>query len=242
MITDKIIHYMWFGGRDKLTEINHRCIESWKRHMPDYTIMEWNEDTFDTKVLPPVMQECLNQHKYGFIVDYIRPYVLNKYGGLFLDTDLELLKRIPDDILDSAMFVGCESKYKVSVGIMGSEKGHPLLQELMNYYTFCKVDELEPCPQIFTNLLKKNSLYRTINNIVRTSDITLYPPEYFYPISWNPKLACYITDNTVAIHWWEASAMNKSFRRLPEKSFKQYESQLRDLLERSGTTFYEYKA
>ena len=99
----KIIHYCWFG-KEKKTKLAVKCIESWKKYCPDYEIIEWNEDNFDVNI-NPYTKKCYNEKKYAFLTDYIRLWVIEKYGGVYFDTDVELLKPI-DNLLLNQAYIG----------------------------------------------------------------------------------------------------------------------------------------
>lgn len=127
----KIIHYCWFGGGKKSLLID-RCIESWKKYCPDYEIIEWNENNFDININNYV-REAYQFKKYAFVSDYLRLYVLEKTGGIYVDCDLEIRKNI-NCFLSNAAFSSFETKDYIPTAIMGAEKGHPWITELLEYY------------------------------------------------------------------------------------------------------------
>ena len=102
----KIIHYCWFG-RNPLPELALKCIASWKKYMPDYEIKEWNEDNFDVNIIP-YTAEAYAQKKYAFVSDYARFWILYRYGGIYFDTDVEVIRPI-DDIIARGNFMGFET-------------------------------------------------------------------------------------------------------------------------------------
>lgn len=102
----KIIHYCWFG-RGPLPELAQKCIASWKKYLPDYEIKEWNEDNFDVNIIP-YTAEAYAEKKYAFVSDYARFWVLYKYGGIYFDTDVEVIRPL-DDIIAKGNFMGCET-------------------------------------------------------------------------------------------------------------------------------------
>ena len=103
----KIIHYCWFG-RNPLPELAQKCIASWRKYLPDYEIKEWNEDNFDVNMIP-YTAEAYKAKKYAFVSDYARFWILYKYGGLYFDTDVEVIKPM-DDIIARGPFMGCENE------------------------------------------------------------------------------------------------------------------------------------
>ena len=105
----KVIHYCWFG-RNPLPPLAVKCIESWKKFLPGYEIKEWNEDNFDVNIIPYI-QEAYEARKYAFVSDYARFYILYHHGGIYFDTDVEVIKSI-DDIIERGAFMGCENEAK----------------------------------------------------------------------------------------------------------------------------------
>ena len=133
----KIIHYCWFSG-DKKPALIRKCIRSWKKHLPDYEIRCWDGNSFDFDSLD-FTREAMSVKQYAFAADYVRLYALYNYGGIYLDTDVEVFKSF-DPFLDNVFFTGIdqsryeEIKHFFEAGIMGSEKGFPFLKECMYYY------------------------------------------------------------------------------------------------------------
>ena len=202
----KIIHYCWFG-RGPMPELAQRCIESWKKFCPDYEIVAWNEDTFNIEDNPYV-QEAYTSRKYAFVTDFVRLYALNQYGGVYMDTDVELLAPI-DEFLSLEAFSGFESKTRVPTGLMASEKGTPLLTELLAYYDnrhFILEDgslDLKTNIETITSILEKHGLQKT-GTKQTIAGLTLFPSEYFCPKDCNTK-KLHLTPNSKAIHHFDGS-------------------------------------
>ena len=127
----KVIHYCWFGG-NPLPELAKKCIESWKKFCPDYQIIEWNESNFDLNINTYV-KEAYTAEKWAFVSDVARLYALVNYGGIYMDTDVEVLKPL-DDILNFKAVSGFETKERIPTGMMACEKGHPLFEEFLREY------------------------------------------------------------------------------------------------------------
>ena len=127
----KVIHYCWFG-KNPLPELAVKCINSWKKYCPDYEIIEWNENNFDLNSVTYV-KEAYEAKKWAFITDYVRLFVLYEYGGVYMDTDVELLKPI-DSFLTLDAFSGFESSNAVPTGIISSRKNFKFIKELLDYY------------------------------------------------------------------------------------------------------------
>lgn len=207
----KVIHYCWFG-RNPLPESALKCINSWKKFFPDYEIIEWNEDNFDINAIP-YTAEAYASKKYAFVSDYARFKILYDHGGLYFDTDVEVIKSF-DDILARGAFMGFEvdaeatgSKGAVNPGLgLGVAPGLGLYAELLRKYStlqFIHEDgslNLTTIVKYTTDLLLEHGL-RATNKIQTVAGITIYPKEYFNPLNDNTgKLE--ITHNTHSIHWY----------------------------------------
>lgn len=211
----KKIHYCWFGG-NPLPEKDKKCIESWKKYCPDYEIIRWDESNYDiNKNL--FMKQAYNAKKWGFVPDYARLDIIYNEGGIYLDTDVEIIKNL-DPLLDNDGFMGFEGGESVSPGLgFGAKKGHPTIKKIMEIYEnleFIKEDgtyDLTPSPILNTEKMKEMGC--VINNkeqIVR--GIKIYPTEYFCPKDYvTGKLK--ITNNTYTIHHYNASWMSKKQKR-----------------------------
>lgn len=127
----KIIHYCWFGG-NPLPELIQNCIKSWKKYCPDYEIMEWNESNFDVHC-NRFVSEAYQAKKWAFVADYARLYAIYHCGGIYLDSDVELLRPL-DAFLSDEAFAGFETKDSPAAIVLGCVKGHPLIKEFMDYY------------------------------------------------------------------------------------------------------------
>jgi hypothetical protein len=213
----KIIHYCWFGG-NPLPELAQKCIASWKKYCPGYTFMLWNESNFDVNTVQFTAQVAQIK-KWGFIVDYIRAWAVFNFGGIYLDTDVELLKPL-DDLLDANIcFAGFEDMEYINPGsIFAGEKGCAVAREVMEYYSHYDIFEggnrenLVPSPRIFTNILLKYGLVK--NNLYQELGIfTAYPSDYFSPKSFVTDLLN-LTGNTYSIHHFDGSWLSKQMKRL----------------------------
>ena len=209
----KKIHYCWFG-RGKLPELAVKCIESWKRHCPEYEIIEWNEDNFDINCCPYV-KEAYENKKFAFVTDYVRLYAMYTQGGIYMDTDVEVLKNL-DAFLVHQGFSGFESDTHVLTGIMAAEKGFPLFKELLEYYDgrhFVKEDgSLDTTTNVVTItaiLLKKGFVPNGMFQIV--DGFALYPRDYFCPLE-DATGVMYKSDNTATIHWFNKSWVSQRLR------------------------------
>ena len=182
----KIIHFCWIGGTDIPEDVN-RCIDTWKKFLPDYEIMRWSEENFDVNIIP-YTKEAYEAGRYAFVSDYIRLFALYNYGGIYMDTDVEVLKNL-DPLLQNHAFTGFEDTDRISAWLFGSEKNNPLFKEFIDSYSerhFVKSDgsfDLTPNPVPITQKLTEHGLL--LNNQYQELDfITIYPMDYFCP--YNP--------------------------------------------------------
>lgn len=206
----KIIHYCWFG-ENPLPELAQKCIASWRKYCPDYEIKEWNESNFDLTSCDYV-REAYGAKKWAFITDYVRLYVMVKEGGIYMDTDVEVLKAL-DPFLRHKAFSGFEDEVSIPTGIMACEKGFPLFSKLLEDYDnrhFVLQDgklDLTTNVVTITNLCKK---YGFIGNNTKQDicGFTLYPRDVFCPKSHVTGLIN-LTSQTVTIHHFSGSWQNK---------------------------------
>lgn len=203
----KIIHYCWFG-RGKKPQLAIDCIESWKKFLPDYEIKEWNEDNFDLDLYPYV-REAYDNRKFAFVTDVVRLYALYTEGGIYMDTDVEVLKPL-DPFLHHTAFSGFENNASVPTGIMAAEKGSLWAKENLKFYEgkrFVKADgSFDTTTNVVTitnymipHGLKRDNTYQDFPNL-----ITFYPSDYFCPKS-HQDGKIYLTENTVTIHHFAGS-------------------------------------
>lgn len=214
----KKIHYCWFGGSE-LPDSVKKCIESWRKYCPDYEIIQWNESNYDYKK-NKYMKEAYEQKKWGFVPDYARLDIVYTYGGIYLDTDVELINSL-DELLELECFVGLENNY-VALGLgFGARKGTIELYEMMQEYEkifFINEDgtlNLKPSPRYTTEYLEKKGL---INNrkISKVGNITVFPTEYFCPKNLLTG-ECNITQNTYSIHHYDASWWSEKEKKKMER-------------------------
>lgn len=210
----KIIHYVWVGGKP-LTPLAEKCIASWKKYCPDYEIKRWDESNFDVNQNAYCKQAYENK-KWAFVSDYIRLKVMYDFGGIYMDTDVEVIKPL-DVFLENKAFSGYEDKDTIPTGIMASEKNGKWVGELLKDYDskqFVKDDgtfNLETNVVQITRTTKRMYPNIVLNNtLTECEDVIFYPKDYFCPIDLitNKKK---ITKNTHTIHWFAGSWLpNKS--------------------------------
>lgn len=215
----KIIHYCWFGKKT-LPPLAVRCIRSWKKYLPDYEIKEWNEDNFDVNIIP-YSSEAYQAKKYAFVSDYARFYILYHHGGLYFDTDVEVIRPM-DDIIKRGAFMGCENEIEeyggnalaVAPGLgLGCEPGNTLYMEILKLYEgmhFLRPDgsyNMTTVVTYVTSLLESKGL-KNINEIQCVTDVLIYPKDFFCPINYQTSVS-HITPNTRSIHHYASSWHSK---------------------------------
>ncbi len=220
----KIIHYCWLGGKP-LTPLAKKCVESWKRIMPDYEIKRWDESNYDFHKNKFMTNAC-KQKMWGFVPDYARLDIIYNYGGIYFDTDVEALKPF-DEFLKYPAFCCFESKHFVALGLgFGAEKGNKIIKEMMTAYenTDFKIDgnilkqaslytkiqagkwqknSLVPSPLLQTQFLAKNYGLKQNNTRQTLDSIEVFPSSYFAPKN-NANLPIKNTD-AYSVHWYAAS-------------------------------------
>jgi len=211
----KKLHFIWVGGGKKSAKMLH-CIESWRKFCPDYEIIEWNENNFDVN-RSPMIKKGLERRNWALAADAMRIFVLHEHGGIYLDTDMELLKPI-DDFLRHDFFVGYESKFWANTAIIGSVKGHPMLGEL------CRLYEDELCLKV-SNLMSVHMMSALLKNhynfksngktFEHIEKIAIYARDWFYPQSYLTH-RIKMTENSHGIHYysgtWGSEAQLKALK------------------------------
>lgn len=204
----KTIHYCWFGRGEK-PELAIKCIDSWKKYCPDFTIIEWNEDNYDLLNAPTYVQQAYENKKWAFATDYVRIWAVHTFGGIYMDTDVELLRPI-DDLLILHGYIGFETSSNIALGLgFGAEKGDSILEGLMeSYHTLSFLNEdgslnLTPGPLLNTQFLCNKGL-KLNNRKQMVGDITIFPKSFFGPQNYLTGKTK-ITKDTYSIHHYAAS-------------------------------------
>ena len=183
----KKIHYIWLGRNEKNERIKH-CIESWKKYLPDYEIIEWNEDNFPMEYNDFFKQAYANK-KWAFASDVARLYVLYKEGGIYMDTDVEIYKPL-DEFLGNEGIIGFEDKHYLSTATIGSVPNNPIIKTILDYYScidFKKYDDWkdyityqETSPCIYSNIFELLGLSRDTDKEQHIKHFSIYPRSYFH--------------------------------------------------------------
>lgn len=209
-----IIHYCWFGGRP-LPKSALRCIASWKKWLPGYEIREWNEDNFDVNA-HPYTREAYAAGKFAYVSDFARYKILEEYGGLYFDTDVEVIASL-DDLLEKGAFMGMEKAFPPTVSsglVMAVEPKHPIIQKMLIYYDNQTNLSKE-------SMLKAGLVVRGMTEIFihhgfipedcyqEVAQISIYPADYFDPMD-NATGRVTLTPNTRTIHHYDRTWSNQS--------------------------------
>ena len=212
----KIIHYCWFG-RKPLPKSALKCIASWRKYMPDYEIKEWNEDNYDVNVIP-YTKEAYEAKKYAFVSDYARFWILYNYGGIYFDTDVEVIRPM-SDIIEKGPFMGFEASgvsdkgLSVAPGLgLGVNPGLGLYAEFLDLYSTLKFRNADgtiggnTIVGYTTDVLLRHGL-DTSGILQQVAGVWIYPKDVFCPMDHTTGITT-ITSRTVSIHHYDASWIN----------------------------------
>lgn len=203
----KKIHYCWFGGNEK-PEKAKKCIESWRKYCPDYEIIEWNEANFDVNQ-NGYTRMCIEEKKYAFLSDYARLVIIEEHGGVYFDTDVEVLRSI-DDLLKHEAFFGFENDEYVATGLgFGAVAHHKSVEVLKKAYDsyLSGTKGTVTCPTLNTEALASAGLVKNgkRQNVLGAE---IYPVEYFNPYD-DTTGRMRKTKNTYSVHWYAKSWLDK---------------------------------
>ena len=205
---EKIIHYCWFGPKP-LPKLAKKCITSWKKYMPDYEIKLWSEENVNLNECD-FIKEAYENKKWAFVADYVRTKVLYEYGGIYMDTDMELTKSL-DDLMTEDFVIGVEDSGYIAAGlIIVKNKHNKYVKKMLDFYRKTKFNDVEnlfdiSIPRVLTNIFKDDvELSDTTKTIKIDKELAIYPRDYFYPLSYDRKNNIF-TENTYSIHYYDAS-------------------------------------
>lgn len=203
----KKVHYCWFGNNNMPDEYL-KYMETWKKYCPDYEIIRWDEQNYDV-MKNDYLKQAYRSKKWAFVSDYARVDVIYQYGGVYLDTDVELVKNF-DEFLKWDMFCGFESSNYIAWGLgFGAVRGHEILEEVMSVYEqmeFINSDgtlNMVNCPVIQSSVMSKYGFVLD-GTPQEKNNVAVYPPEFFSPYSYIKGFGR-ITANTHSIHHYSES-------------------------------------
>ena len=225
----RIIHYCWFGNNE-MPELITKCISSWKRFCPEYEIIVWNDSNLP--IVNAWLEETIRQKKWAFVSDYVRLYVLYKYGGIYLDTDFELIKNV-DLLIEKCdnydCITGYENDLTLSTAFLASVKGSEWIKELLRYYDnrhFINNGKMSMCPNSFivTDISVKKYGLRIGDEEIGEVKVKIYPTDVFAPFK--SKGLYNITNQTIGIHHfygsWKSKAGIKKIRSIVVNVIKKF--------------------
>ena len=208
----KRIHYCWFG-RGKMPYSIRKCIESWIKYLPDYELILWNENNFDLNS-NQYIKEAYDSKKFAFVTDYVRLYALYEHGGVYMDTDVEVVKSLDSFLIHSA-FIGCENEFMLGTSIMASEAKHQWIKRLLDDYQnkrFILPDgsyDMTANTFVITNITTDEFGWIPQNTYQKLKeDLHIYPFDYFCAKSYEDG-KIYMTKNTHTIHHFSSSWFSK---------------------------------
>ncbi len=210
----KKIHYVWLGGKNKPPAFE-KFLATWREKCPDYEIFEWNEKNCDFSDSPYAVQAYAAK-KYAFVSDYVRVKVLTEEGGVYLDTDVELIKPL-DDLLNESFVLSLENDVYAETAVIMSEAHHPLLEKMEEFYRTIEFTEngkqnVMPNPFYFTYFLCRDYGFELKSGKTSREGVSVLPKEYFAPKDYLTRKLC-ITENTRAVHHFDASWGDKKLGR-----------------------------
>lgn len=211
----KVIHYCWFGG-NPLPKMARKCIASWRKFFPEYEIKEWNESNFDVNCIP-YTKEAYSMKKYAFVSDYARFWILYHEGGIYFDTDVEVIRSF-DDIIEKGPFMGMEYdgapgaavSISVAPGLgLAISPGSPVYKQILNHYESSSFLNPDGSMNLKTVVLRVTEIlaplgYRDIDQLQHVGGIWIYPHDFFCPMDSTTGIIR-ITENTRSIHHFDCS-------------------------------------
>ena len=226
----KVIHYCWFGG-NPLPAISKKCIRSWKKFCPGYEIIEWNEKNYSMEKAPLYVQQAYQAQKWAFVTDYVRLQIIYEQGGIYLDTDVELIKSL-ESFRQYKAYFGFENGKSINTGLgFGAEKGCSIIKEMMDDYQhipFVKEDgtfDTMTCPKRNTEIFLKNNLRQDDSKQILADAILIFPTEYFSPKDWQTG-ELNVTENTHSIHHcsasWYTPEMKKKLKKIRSEEWMRH--------------------
>ena len=205
----KIIHYCWFGG-NLLPELAQKCIASWKKFLPDYEIKEWNENNYDVRKIPYTAQ-AYNAKKYAFVSDYARFDILYQYGGVYFDTDVEVIKDLRP-IIERGAFIGVEKGLRplLAAGLgIASPAASDIYREILDSYQNEQFVNDDGSLNLKTVVTRVSDIFKSHGFVEQdimqfVADTMIYPSEYFCPKDYATGKVL-LTENSYTIHHYDAS-------------------------------------
>ena len=217
----RMIHYCWFGG-NPLPKTAEKCIRSWKKHCKGYELRQWNESNFDISAAPLYVRQAYEAKKWAFVTDYVRLYVVHEHGGIYLDTDVKVIRSL-DSLLNYRAYFGFEDGKHIATGLgFGAEKGTPILKELMEDYLeipFVLGDgtlDLMSCPIRNTEVFLRHGLIQDNSLQMLEGEVCILPSQCLCPFDYLTGRGR-ITRQTLSIHQFQASWVSEKEKKRHEE-------------------------
>ena len=221
----KVIHYIWIGGGLKPDSVQ-KYIATWRKNCPDYKIIEWNEKNYNVNK-NRYCREAYGAKKWAFVTDYMRLDILDRFGGIYMDSDVEVLKNLNVFLKDKAFSsfeAGDPTQVFLPTGMIASERHGLWVKYLKSYYSshrsfFRDSGEIDTTTNTETITRMTTDKYPIVldNKLQRFEDFTMYPSDYFCPKSWSTR-EINLTKNTYAIHHFAASWLPSEVRAIQHKA------------------------
>lgn len=206
----KKIHYCWFG-KGKKSKLMKRCLKSWEKYCPEYEIIEWNEDNFDVNQYP-YLRWCYENQKWAFLSDFARLLIIEQNGGIYFDTDVEVISNL-DELIQYSAFFGFENNKNIATGLgFGAEVHHETIMEMINVYVNIKRNNdgsypLVACPALNTQALVPLGLCLN-GKRQNIKGAEILPTDFLNPYD-DQTGVMKKTDNTISIHWYSKAWLDK---------------------------------
>lgn len=221
----KKIHYMWFGKKQIPTKLQ-RCVDSWRMHCPDYEIIQWNEENYDLD-RHPYMRDAYERGAYGFVPDYARLDILYRYGGIYMDTDVEVVKNL-DQLLYQEAFCGVEKWQVINFGgCSGAVKEHPMMEKFLKARMGISfLDEngspnTITCGYYDTNAALDNGY--CINGMTQhIQGMNIYASDYFHPYDYMSGHR-HMTEHTYSVHWFNGGWLDEKMKRANAEAAERFD-------------------
>ena len=206
----KILHYVWLGGKP-LTQLAEECLASWKAVIPDWQIMRWDESNFDIAAAPKYVRQAYEAHKFAFVSDYVRLWALEQYGGVYVDTDVKMLKSY-EPLLNDTAFIGLEESKAHMPGtcVIGCEPHCEWVKDMLSLYDNIEFVKPDGSCDLTTNVVRMGRFLQTIGFIpsrgsqyIKEYGLRIYTHDYFSPITSTRVMRK--TKNTYSIHYFAES-------------------------------------
>lgn len=234
----KKIHYMWLGKKTIPSNLQ-RCIDSWKKYCPDYEIIQWDESNYDIKKCD-YMSDAYEAGAYGFVPDYARLDILYQYGGIYMDTDVELVRNL-DDMLYQEAFCGVEKWQTINFGgCSGAVEGHRAILEFLNerkgisFWNHDGSPNKTTCGYYDTNVVLKNG-YKINGKTQNVLGMNIYAFDYFHPYDYMSGQTVR-TEHTYSIHRFNGGWLDEKMRQENANAVKEYERIYQECVKSFGTT------